>query len=192
MVASAKSSRCAPAIERPIRERRRARRDNRNLFDASGATAVQQGRARRVTVPRADYNPHTGVYWTEHDYQPKFSPNGVALVYVRSFQSHALLTSLNPDPCIQSLHIVNLNTGADKTIRRFPQGTYITTVDWSPDGTHLVFGLAQQANSPVGPLLQGRAETNQIYVIMLMELVSRNCAATATAGRRGGTSANAM
>ncbi len=128
-------------------------------------TAVQQGRARRVTVPRADYNPQTGVYWTEHDYQPKFSPNGVGLVYVRSFQSHALLTKLNPDPCIQSLHIVNLNTGADRVVRRFPQGTYITTVDWSPDGTRLVFDLAQQANSPVGPLLQGRAETNQIYVI---------------------------
>ncbi|MFN2508321.1 MAG: hypothetical protein ABR589_06065 [Chthoniobacterales bacterium] len=128
-------------------------------------TAVQQGRAQQVTFPRTDANQQTGVYWTEHDYQPKFSPNGVGLVYVRSFQSHALLTSLDPEPNIQSLRIRNLNTGADREVRRFPKGTYITAVDWSPDGTRLVFDLALQANSPVGPLQQGRAETNQIYII---------------------------
>ncbi len=102
---------------------------------------------------------------TEHDYQPKFSPNVAGLVYVRSFQRHALLTSLNPDPDIQSIHIKNLNTGADKVVRTFPKGTYITTVDWSPDGTRLVFDLALQRSSPVGPLQEGRAETNQIYIM---------------------------
>ena len=128
-------------------------------------TAVQQGRARQVTSPRADYNETTGVYWTEHDYQPKFSPNGAGLVYVRSFQAHALLSSLDPEENVQSLRIVNLNTGADREVRRFPKGAYITTVDWSPDGTRLVLDLAQQATSPVGPLQQGRAETNQIYIM---------------------------
>lgn len=128
-------------------------------------SAVQLGRARQVTFPRADANIQTGVLWTEHDYQPKFSPNGVGLVYVRSFQSHSLLTSLSPDPDIQSLRILNLNTGADREVFRFRQGTYITTVDWSPDGNRLVFDLALQAGSPIGPLQQGRAETNQIYII---------------------------
>ena len=128
-------------------------------------TAVQKGLARRVTAPRANYNASTGLYSTEHDYHPKFSPNGVGLVYVRSFQSHNLLSSLDPNLNIQSLRIRNLNTGADREVRRFPQGTYITTVDWSPDGNRLVFDLAQQATSPVGPLQQGRPETNQIYVI---------------------------
>ena len=127
--------------------------------------AVEQGRARKVTFPHADANQTTGVLATEHDYQPKFSPNGVGLVYVRSFQTHALLTSLDPDPDIQSIHIMNLNTGVDQVVRMFPKGTYITTIDWSPDGTRLVFDLALQQNSPVGPLQQGNAATNQIYVI---------------------------
>jgi hypothetical protein len=128
--------------------------------------AVQKGKARQITFPRADSNIQTGVFWTEHDYQPRFSPNGVGLLYVRSFQSHSLLTSLTPDPDVQSLHILNLNTGVDTLLRTFPQGTYITTTDWSPDGNRIVFDLARQSkNSIVGPLQQGDAKTNQIYII---------------------------
>lgn len=127
--------------------------------------AVQNGRAVQVTFPRADANITTGIFWTEHDYQPKFSPNGAGLLYVRSFQNHALTTSTVPDPDIQSLHIMNLNTGVDKRLRTFPQGTYITTVDWSPDGKRIVFDLAKQLNSIIGPLQQGDPKTNQIYIM---------------------------
>jgi Tol biopolymer transport system component len=99
--------------------------------------------------------------WTEHDYQPKFSPNGVGLAYVRSFQAHSLLTSLTPDPDIQTIHIINVNTGADIAVLQFPSGRYVTALDWSPDGTQLVFDVSVQAtNSVVGPLQQGTAETN--------------------------------
>ncbi len=128
-------------------------------------SAVQNGLAVQATFPRADSNIQTGVLWTEHDYQPKFSPNGTGLLYVRSFQSHSLLTSLNPDPDIQSLHIMNLNTGVDSVVRTFKQGTYITTLDWSPDGTKIVFDLALQTVGPLGPMQQGNAATNQIYTI---------------------------
>lgn len=127
--------------------------------------AVQNGRARQVTFPRADANIQSGFFWSEHDYQPRFSPNGVGLLYVRSFQGHALTTNPNPDPNIQSLRILNLNTGADTLLRTFPQGTYITTMDWSPDGNRIVFDLALQTTSPFGPLQQGDAKTNQIYLI---------------------------
>ncbi|MEO5712786.1 MAG: hypothetical protein ABIT37_04800 [Luteolibacter sp.] len=128
--------------------------------------SVQKGKARQITFPRADSNISTGFFWIEHDYQPRFSPNGVGLLYVRSFQSHALTTSLFPNPDIQSLRILNLNTGADTLLHTFPQGTYITTMDWSPDGNRIVFDLALQAsNSIVGPLQEGRAKTNQIYII---------------------------
>ena len=135
------------------------------LIDPVNA-AVLQGRARQVTAPRADADISTGLFWTEHDYQPKFSPNGVGLAYVRSFQSHALLTSLTPNPDTQSLHILNVNTGADTQVITFPAGRYVSSLDWSPDGTQLVFDLALQAsNSVVGLLQQGQPETNQIYVV---------------------------
>ncbi len=135
------------------------------LIDPSTA-AVLQGHARQLTSPRADASIATGVMWTEHDYQPKFSPNGVGLAYVRSFQAHSLLTSLTPDPDIQTIHIINVNTGADTAIIQFPSGRYVTALDWSPDGTQLVFDVSIQAtNSVVGPLQQGTAETNQIYVV---------------------------
>jgi hypothetical protein len=128
--------------------------------------AVLQGHAVKLTSPRADASIATGVMWGEHDYQPKFSPNGVGLAYVRSFQAHALLTSLTPDPDIQTIHIINVNTGADTAIIQFPSGRYVTALDWSPDGTQLVFDVSIQAtNSVVGPLQQGTAETNQVYVI---------------------------
>lgn len=135
------------------------------LIDPSTA-AVLQGRAQQLTSPRADASITTGVMWTEHDYQPKFSPNGVGLAYVRSFQAHALLTSFTPDPDIQTIHIINVNTRADTAILQFPPGRYVTALDWSPDGTQLVFDVSIQAtNSVVGPLQQGTAETNQVYVV---------------------------
>ena len=134
------------------------------LIDPVNA-AVLQGRARQVTAPRADADISTGLVWTEHDYQPKFSPNGVGLAYVRSFQAHALLTSLTPNPDIQSLHILNVNTGADTQVITLPAGRYVSALDWSPDGTQLVFDLALQMNSVVGLLQQGQPDTNQIYVV---------------------------
>lgn len=128
--------------------------------------AVNTGLARQLTFPRADANIGTGVMWTEHDYAPSFSPNGSRIAFVRSFQSHPLLTSLNPDPVIQSIIIKNMNTGAERVLRTFPRGTYITTVDWSPTGNRLVFDLAKQVVNPLlGPLQQGDEATNQIYRI---------------------------
>ncbi len=135
------------------------------LIDPVNA-AVLQGRARQVTFPRADADISTGLFWTEHDYQPKFSPNGVGLAYVRSFQAHALLTSLTPNPDIQSLHILNVNTGADTQVITFPAGRYVSSLDWSPDGTQLVFDLGLQVDSGVVGLLQrAQPATNQIYVV---------------------------
>ncbi|MEP7071150.1 MAG: hypothetical protein ABI839_02060 [Verrucomicrobiota bacterium] len=127
--------------------------------------AVLHGRARQITFPRADANISTGLLWTEHDYQPRFSPNGAGLAFVRSFQSHALTSSLTPDPDVQSLHILNVSTGADTQVITFPRGTYVTTLDWSPNGSQLIFDLSLQVPSINGPLQRGRPETNQVYVV---------------------------
>lgn len=131
-------------------------------------TAVQNGRFRQLTFPRADGQTGTtgdAFLWGEHDYQPKFSPNGRGVAYVRSFQNFLLLGNSAPDPNIQSLRIVDVETGADTEVINFQPGLYVTSVDWSPDGTQLVFDLGQQASGPIGPLQSARPETNEIYVV---------------------------
>ncbi len=137
-----------------------------NLIDPS-AGAVVGGRFQQITFPRADaqISGATPFLWGEHDYAPKFSPNGVGVAYVRSFQNFFLLTSQTPDPDIQSIHIVNLTTGVDTQIAQFAPGLYITTLDWSPDGTQLVFDLGQQAPGPLGLQQFATPATNEVYVI---------------------------
>ncbi|MEO5718650.1 MAG: hypothetical protein ABIR29_08780, partial [Chthoniobacterales bacterium] len=70
-----------------------------NLIEPS-AGAVVGGRFSQATFPRADsqISGQTPFLWGEHDYAPKFSPNGIGLAYVRSFQNFFLLTSQTPDP----------------------------------------------------------------------------------------------
>ena len=137
-----------------------------NLIEPS-AGAVVAGHFQQVTFPRADsqISGQTPFLWGEHDYQPKFSPNGVGLAYVRSFQNFFLLTSQTPDPDIQSIRIVNLTTGADSQVIQFNPGVYISSLDWSPDGTQLVFDLGQQAPGPLGPQQHALPETNEVYVV---------------------------
>ncbi|MEY2562485.1 MAG: hypothetical protein QOH88_678 [Verrucomicrobiota bacterium] len=129
--------------------------------------AVQKGRFRQLTFPRADGQSagNSTYLWGEHDYQPKFSPNGQGVAYVRSFQNHFLLSNPNPEPDVQALRIVNVNTGADTKVLDIPQGFYVSALDWSPDGSQLVFDVGQQPSSPVGPLQQARPETVEIYTV---------------------------
>lgn len=130
--------------------------------------AVQKGRFRQITFPRADGQSGTSndaFVWGEHDYQPKFSPNGRGVAYVRSFQNFFLLRNSAPDPDIQSLRIVDVQTGADTEVLRIPQGFYVTTVDWSPDGAQLVFDVGQQATGPLGPEQRAQPQTDEVYVV---------------------------
>ena len=130
------------------------------------AGAVIAGHSQQVTFPRADSQiSPTAFLWGEHDYAPRFSPNGVGVAFVRSFQNFFLLDSETPDPDIQSLHILNVNTGVDTAIIQFAPGLYVSTVDWSPDGTQLVFDLGQQAPGPLGPQQFADPATNEVYVI---------------------------
>ena len=132
--------------------------------------ALLFNRTQQVTFPRAGANVGTGdadtYIYGEHDYQPKFSPNGIALAYVRSFQVMTLLDLTNPTPNTQSIRIRNLNTGAETEVISFRQGFYVTSISWSPDGQQLAFDIGVQATNGIGMLVQrARPETNQIYVV---------------------------
>ena len=127
------------------------------------------GAARLLTFPRAGHidNGPFGehIIWAEHDYAPKFSPDGKFVAYVRSYQAVSSARLL-PDPNIQSLHIINVNTGNDVRIARFRAGQYIMSLDWSPDGKRLVFDKGKQATTGEGAFLQGvDAATDRLFII---------------------------
>ena len=128
--------------------------------------AVLTGHYRQLTFPRADGGVTTsgGFLWGEHDYQPKFSPNGVGVAYVRSFQNFNINVG-SPDPDIQSLRIVNVNTGADTEVLRLNAGLYVSSLDWSPDGTALVFEVGQQEVGPLGYQQSVNPATDEIYIV---------------------------
>jgi hypothetical protein len=123
--------------------------------------------SKQLTFPHADQvvSPTDGYYYGEHDYQPKYSPNGTAVAYVRSLQVARYANNYVPDPDVQSLHIINVNTGADTQVIQFQRGLYVTTLDWSPDGSALVFDIGQEASSSGNPAQVVQANTDQVYVI---------------------------
>ena len=126
--------------------------------------AIEQGRFRQITFPRANENSATGDLSSEHDYLPKVSPNGGAVAYVRSFQNLSFSRG-GADPNVQSLRILDLQTGAETQVLGFRQGVYVSSLDWSPDGTALVFDLGQQATMN-GQFVQTAArETSEIYIV---------------------------
>lgn len=134
------------------------------------ATAIflvdpNNGNTRQLTVPHADVVFSGGAVagtYAEEDYAPKFSPNGAQLAYVRSFQ---FAGGSGPDRDVQSLRIIDLNSGADREVIHFQKGLYVTSVDWSPDGTQLVFDLGQQAASSGYPIQFVDPNTNAVYLI---------------------------
>lgn len=137
------------------------------LMDPVAGASVQ-GRYRQLTFPRADGSAGLGAtpyLWGEHDYMPKFSPNGVGVAFVRSFQNFFLLNSATPEPDVQSLHIVNVQTGADTPVLQLPAGLYVTGLDWSPDGSKLIFDAGQQLPGPLGPQQQIAPQTDEIFIV---------------------------
>ena len=93
------------------------------IFLAEPVTGA--GNFRQLTFPRADSTSNVGTgevtLWGEHDYQPKFSPNGTGVAYVRSFQLVSNLRIL-PDPYIESLRIASVNGASDIQVIAFQPG----------------------------------------------------------------------
>jgi hypothetical protein len=126
--------------------------------------AVDQGRFQQITFPNAGTAPDFSSTFGEHDYQPRFSPNGVGVAYVRSFQSISLASG-GPDPNVQSIRILNLSNGAETEVLRFNPGVYVSRLEWSPDGSALAFDVGQQASGPTGLRQNSVPETNEIYIV---------------------------
>jgi hypothetical protein len=124
--------------------------------------AVNKGLAQQITFPRADVAADFSFRWAEHDYLPRFSPNGVGVAYVRSIQG---FSSGGVEPDIQSLRILNFNTGGDIEVARFSAGGYVTSLDWSPDGTALVFSIGPQENGSNGLQQSANLQAIEIYII---------------------------
>ncbi len=136
------------------------------IFTAEPVTGA--GAAQQLTFPRADSTSNIGtgevLLWGEHDYQPKFSPDGTRVAYVRSFQSVSNLRII-PDPYVESLRIVRLDGTSDVPILNFQPGFYVTSVAWSPDGTQLIFDIGPQAFSSGYPVAYAVPDTNSVYVV---------------------------
>jgi len=123
------------------------------------------GSATQLTRPHADVifsgGSFAGVF-SEHDYAPKFSPDGNQLAYVRSLQ---VSTGAGPEKDVQSLRIIDVNTGADRQVIQFQKGLYVSRVDWSADGTQLVFDLGPQSAPGGFPIQFADPAANAVSVI---------------------------
>lgn len=87
------------------------------------------------------------------------------MAYVRSFQIAYTSNGGVPSPNVESIHIVNINTGADTKVLQLQQGQYITTLDWSPSGGTLVFDAGQQYISSGIPAQGVQPRTDKVFLV---------------------------
>ena len=134
------------------------------LFTAEPITGA--GNSRQLTFPRADQitTINEVALWGEHDYQPRFSPDGTKVAYVRSFQEISSLR-IFPDPFIESLRIARVDGTSDVQILAFLAGYYVTSLDWSPDGTQIIFDIGPQVFSNGYPLASAVPDTDSVWIV---------------------------
>lgn len=137
------------------------------VVDAVPDTFRNGRRPVQITAPGAQIG---GVFsgflaaW-EDDFQPKVSPDGQRLAYIRN--SNVFLSSGVLDFTTPSLRVLNLDGSGDFEVARFAKGAYVTHVDWSPDGTRLVFDLGQQLTNGGFPTKGINPATAEIYQLDL-------------------------
>lgn len=98
-------------------------------------------------------------YFGVHDYSPSISSDGAKVAYVRHVLRQGISTGYAPFPAQCSIRVVNYDGTGDHQVLALADGTWITKVAWSPDGSKIAFDLAPQAvlngwNSLLGDVAQ--------------------------------------
>lgn len=83
-------------------------------------------------------------YFGVHDYAPAISPDGQRVAYVRHVMRLGIQSGYAPFPAQCSIHVINYNGTGDQTVLSFADGSWVTKVAWSPDGSQIAFDLSPQ------------------------------------------------
>src|SRR5262249_10741146 len=91
-----------------------------------------------------------------------FSPDGRQVAYIRMVNGYS---GGFPIFGIPSIRVINIDGTGDRELLRFTQGSYVSRVSWSPDGSRLVFDLGRQTSISGYPVPLIDATTSGLYLM---------------------------
>lgn len=110
------------------------------------STASLSPFVRKLTNPfgQVDIIGGSLFYFGVHDYAPAISPDGQRVAFVRHILRQGVQSGYAPFPAQCSIHVVNYDGTGDQTVLAFADGSWVTKVAWSPDGSQIAFDLSPQ------------------------------------------------
>jgi len=122
---------------------------------------------RKLTNPIAEIDIIGGnlFYFGVHDYAPAISPDGQRVAYVRHVMRLGIQSGYAPFPAQCSIHVINYNGTDDQTVLALADGSWVTKVAWSPDGSQLAFDVSPQVVLNGWYSLLGDVTLSTIHVV---------------------------
>lgn len=122
---------------------------------------------RKLTNPIAEIDIIGGnlFYFGVHDYAPAISPDGQRVAYVRHVMRLGIQSGYAPFPAQCSIHVINYNGTGDQTVLALADGSWVTKVAWSPDGSQLAFDVSPQVVLNGWYSLLGDVTLSTIHVV---------------------------